>query len=95
MSLRVLSVCFLTLVAVRPVYAAPPDSCDPRENFKWLIAQPEVNQHLKELLDETVSANPGKSKDEVMAIFEQKKKEYGATLKVRAKQSVPATCPRP
>ena len=85
----------VVLASALPASAVPPDSCDPRENFKWLISQPEVGEHLGELMQEAMNANKGKSQEEVAAIFEQKKKEYGAMLKMRAQASVPKTCPNP
>lgn len=92
---RTLLVLLGVLASALPASAVPPDSCDPRENFKWLIAQPEVNEHLNQLMEEAMAASKGKPQEEVAALIEKKKKEYGAILKMRAKESVPKTCPPP
>jgi hypothetical protein len=92
---RTLLVLLSVLASALPASAVPPDSCDPRENFKWLISQPEVKEHLNQLMEEAMSASKGKSQEEMAALFEKKKMEYGAILKMRAKESVPKTCPTP
>ncbi len=42
-----------------------------QESFKRLIQQDSTTQRLREILQETVQANQGKSRDQVLAIFEE------------------------
>ena len=58
-----------------------------QENFKALIKAPGTTEHLKAILQEVVKANPGKSKDQLMAIFEGRKKDYGMSLQKQAVES--------
>ena len=58
-----------------------------QENFKALIKAPGTTEHLKAILNEIVKANPGKSKEQLMAIFEGRKKDYGISLQKQAVES--------
>jgi len=53
-------------------------------NFKRLIKDPKTTARLKAILDETVKANEGKSKDEIIKIFEGRKKAFGRSLQKQA-----------
>ena len=55
--------------------------------FKRLIERESTNQRLRQILQETIQANQGKSRDEVLAIFERRKQEYAAQLQRQALQS--------
>ncbi len=55
-----------------------------KQSFQALIKNPNVNARLKQMLDETIAANKGKSKDEVIAIFERRKKEFAQSLQRQA-----------
>lgn len=53
-------------------------------NFQALIKNPKTTARLRALLEETVKANEGKSKDEIVAIFERRKKEFAGGLQKQA-----------
>ncbi|MFM7085339.1 MAG: peptidylprolyl isomerase, partial [Hyphomicrobium sp.] len=42
-----------------------------QSNFKALIQSPSTNDQLKSILNKTIKDNPGKSKTEIIAIFDQ------------------------
>lgn len=52
--------------------------------FQQIAKDPKTSERLKAILNETVKANPGKSRDEVIALFEKRKKEFGASLQRQA-----------
>jgi peptidyl-prolyl cis-trans isomerase SurA len=58
-----------------------------KQRFNSLVKSPEVTERLKRILNETINANKGKSKDEIIAIFEQRKKEYAQSLQRQAIES--------
>ena len=43
-----------------------------KANFQALIKRKSTNQRLRAILGETIKANPGKSRDQVLAIFEKR-----------------------
>jgi peptidyl-prolyl cis-trans isomerase SurA len=45
-------------------------------NFKRLAQDPSVNTKIRGILEETIKANPGKSREQVLAIFEERKKAF-------------------
>ncbi len=53
-------------------------------NFKSLIQAKSTNDRLRAILRETIQSNPGKSKQEILAIFERRKKAYAKSLQKRA-----------
>lgn len=55
--------------------------------FKRLIKDPKTTARLKAILDETIKANEGKSKEEIIKIFEGRKKAFGSTLQKQALES--------
>lgn len=61
-----------------------------QENFKRLVQQESTNQRLRQILQETIQANQGKSREQILAIFEERKKEYAADLQRRALDSAKA-----
>jgi peptidyl-prolyl cis-trans isomerase SurA len=62
-----------------------------RQNFKSLISAKSTTESLRNILRETIKANPGKSKEEILAIFEKRKKDYAVSLQKRAVASARAT----
>lgn len=56
-------------------------------NFKALIQQPGTTDRLKAILGEVIKANQSKSKEQILAIFEQKKKEFAMSLQRQAVES--------
>ncbi len=55
-----------------------------QSNFQALIKSPATSERLKAILNETVKANPGKSRDEIIAIFERRKQDFAKNLQQRA-----------
>ena len=53
-------------------------------NFKSLIKSKSTNDRLRAILREIIQANPGKSKQQILAIFERRKKAYAKSLQQRA-----------
>jgi peptidyl-prolyl cis-trans isomerase SurA len=62
-----------------------------QENFKALIKNPRTNERLKAILGETIKANEGKSKEQIIAIFEGRKKEFAMGLQKEAVESAKAS----
>jgi peptidyl-prolyl cis-trans isomerase SurA len=58
-----------------------------KSNFEAIIKNPKTSERLKALLQDTVKANEGKSRDEIIAIFERRKKEFGMSLQKQAFES--------
>ena len=55
-----------------------------QENFKRLVQQDSTNQRLRQILQETIEANQGKSREQVLAIFEQRKAQFAQALQRQA-----------
>jgi peptidyl-prolyl cis-trans isomerase SurA len=55
-----------------------------KENFKRLAQDPSVNEQLRSILEATIKANPGKSREQVLAAFEERKKGFVEGLQRRA-----------
>ena len=55
-----------------------------QERFKALIKAPSTNERLKAILQDVVKANPGKSKEQILAVFEQRKKQFAMDLQKQA-----------
>ncbi len=55
-----------------------------KSNFESLIKNPKTSERLKAILQETVKANEGKSREEIIAIFERRKKDFGMSLQKQA-----------
>lgn len=58
-----------------------------QENFKAILKNPKTTERLKAILGETIKANEGKSKDQIIAIFEARKKQFGIDLQRQAMES--------
>jgi len=59
-------------------------------NFKRLIQQESTNQRLRQILHETIQANPGKSREEILAAFERRKQQFAEQLQRQAVESARA-----
>lgn len=53
-------------------------------NMKAFATDPKINDRLKAILEETIKANPGKSRDQVIAAFEERKKAFVMSLQQQA-----------
>lgn len=56
-------------------------------NFKALLSQPGTNERLKGILNEVIQANRTKTKEQIIAIFEERKKAYAMSLQKQAVDS--------
>jgi peptidyl-prolyl cis-trans isomerase SurA len=52
--------------------------------FQSIVKDPKTTARLKAILDETVKANQGKSQEEVIKIFERRKKAFGRSIQQQA-----------
>ncbi len=55
-----------------------------KANMKAIAENPRTNERLKEILEETIKANAGKSREQVIAAFEARKKEFVISLQRQA-----------
>ncbi len=55
--------------------------------FKNLIKRPSTNKRLRSILKETIEANQGRSREQILAIFERRKKAYAKSLQRQALSS--------
>lgn len=55
-----------------------------KENFKRLVQAENTNKQLRAILEETIRSNPGKSREQIGAIFEEKKKQFALSLQKQA-----------
>jgi peptidyl-prolyl cis-trans isomerase SurA len=55
-----------------------------QENFKRLAQAESTNKQLRAILEETIRANQGKSREQVQAIFDERKKHFAASLQKQA-----------
>jgi peptidyl-prolyl cis-trans isomerase SurA len=53
-------------------------------NFQNLIKSKSTTDRLRAILGEIIQANPGKSREQILAIFERRKKSYAKSLQQRA-----------
>jgi peptidyl-prolyl cis-trans isomerase SurA len=56
-------------------------------NFKSLIKAKSTNDRLKAILEKTIKENAGKSREEIVAIFERRKTEFAKSLQQEAVES--------
>jgi len=80
------AVVFSIVVALMfaPASGGAAGKCE-EETVRRLLQSPETSDRLKAILNETVSANPGKSKAAITAIFDERKKQFAKAL---ARQAV-------
>jgi peptidyl-prolyl cis-trans isomerase SurA len=62
-----------------------------KANFEAIVKNPKTSERLKAILQDTAKSNEGKSRDEIIAIFERRKKEFGMSLQKQAFESAKAT----
>ena len=62
-----------------------------KANMQRLIKAPGTSERLKAILDEVVKANEGKSRDEIIGIFEARKKAFAMGLQKQAVESARAS----
>lgn len=55
-----------------------------QERFKQLVQSQGSEQRLRQMLQDIVQANPGKTREQILAIFEEKKKQLGMSLQKQA-----------
>ena len=60
------------------------------DNFKRMLQNPATSERLKAILNETINANKGKSKEQIIAIFEERKKQYALSLQKQAVENARA-----
>ena len=62
-----------------------------RENLKNIAQQESTNQRMRAILEETVKANPGKTREQVIAAFEERKKAFVQSLQRQAVENAKAS----
>ena len=58
-----------------------------KANMQAIAQNPATNDRLKAILQETIQANPGKSREQVIAAFEERKKQFVISLQKQAVES--------
>ena len=61
-----------------------------KENFKRMVQAESTNQQVRAILEEVIKANPGKSREQIGAIFEQRKTQFALGLQKQALESARA-----
>jgi peptidyl-prolyl cis-trans isomerase SurA len=61
-----------------------------KENFKRMVQAESTNKQVKAILEEVIRANPGKSREEIGAIFDQRKTQFAQALQKQAVDSARA-----
>ena len=62
-----------------------------KANFQALIKRKSTNRRLRAILQEVINANPGKSRDQILAIFEKRKQRFARQLQRQALASTRAS----
>lgn len=60
-------------------------------SFKRMLQDPSTSEKLKAILGEVIKANPGKSREQVIAAFEERKKQFAVNLQKQAVESARAS----
>jgi peptidyl-prolyl cis-trans isomerase SurA len=60
------------------------------ENFKRMVQAESTNKQLRAILDQVIRSNPGKSREQIGAIFEERKKQFALSLQKHAIESARA-----
>lgn len=55
-----------------------------KQKFNAIIKSPNTTKRLRAILQDVIKANPGKSRDQIIAIFEKKKRSFGISLQQQA-----------
>ena len=61
------------------------------ESFKRLVQADSTQQRLRQVLQETIRANQGKAREQILAIFEERKQQFAANLQQQAVESARAS----
>lgn len=61
-----------------------------KENFQRLVKAESTNTRFRALQEEVVRANQGKSRDQIVAIFQERQKQFAMTLQKQALESARA-----
>ena len=61
-----------------------------KENFKRLVQAEGTNKQLRAILEDTIRKNPGKSREQITAVFEERKKQFALSLQKQAIDSARA-----
>ncbi|MEQ1698179.1 MAG: SurA N-terminal domain-containing protein [Hyphomicrobiaceae bacterium] len=59
--------------------------------FKRMLQDPSTGEKLKAILGDVIKANPGKSREQVIAAFEERKKQFAMNLQKQAVESARAS----
>ena len=62
-----------------------------QSNFKRMVQDPALNTKLRSILEDTIKSNPGKSREQILAIFEERKKSFVVDIQRRAVESARAS----
>jgi peptidyl-prolyl cis-trans isomerase SurA len=62
-----------------------------KANMKAMAQDPKINDRLKAILEDTIKSNPGKSREQVIAAFEERKKALVTSLQQQAVASARAS----
>ncbi|HXF53153.1 MAG TPA: SurA N-terminal domain-containing protein [Hyphomicrobiaceae bacterium] len=62
-----------------------------QENMQRIVQSERTNERWKEIVQQTIAANQGKTRDQIMAVLEQKKREFGQELQRQAVESARAS----
>jgi peptidyl-prolyl cis-trans isomerase SurA len=61
-----------------------------KEHFQRLVKSESTQEEMRKLEKDVVSSNPGKSREELIAIFKERQKEFGIALQKKAVESARA-----
>ncbi len=62
-----------------------------KANFQRMVQDPALNTQLRSILEEVIKSNPGKSREQILAIFEERKKTFVIGIQRRAVESARAS----
>ncbi|MFZ1104466.1 MAG: peptidylprolyl isomerase [Hyphomicrobiaceae bacterium] len=62
-----------------------------KANFQSLLKSPALEAKLKQLQDEVIRSNPGKTREQLIAIMQERQKQIGQSLQKQAVESARAT----
>jgi peptidyl-prolyl cis-trans isomerase SurA len=62
-----------------------------QENMKRIVASDDTNQRWRQIVEQTVRENQGKSREQIMAILEQKRAAFGESLRNQAIENAKAS----
>ena len=62
-----------------------------KEQFQRLVKSESTEQAMRKLQEDVIRANPGKTRDQLIAIFQERQKEFGMSLQKQALESARAS----